>query len=108
MVDTLRITKERGIIKVRLEKAEVVLGEEVFPLDPAVGNKPGGVWRTLVPNGGVDIHFDTVLLTSIDKLLKRNRMKKVSPLGVVLEGFEDESSMVSMIARTVAEALKIK
>ena len=87
MADSLVIHKEETIIKVRLEKAGVVLDEEVFPLD---------------------IYFNTVLLTSIDKLLKRNRIDKVSPLEVSLEGFEDESSMSSMIARTVVEALKIK
>ncbi len=56
----------------------------------------------------IDIHFDTVLVTSIDKLLKRNRITRVSSLEVVLEGFEDESSMSFLIAKTVAEALKIK
>ena len=56
----------------------------------------------------LDFSFDKVLVTSIDKLLKRNRIKKVSLPRVVLEGFEDESSMSSLIARTVVEALKIK
>ena len=57
---------------------------------------------------GLDFRFDTVLVTSIDKLFKRNRISRVSLLDVVLEGFEDESSMSSLIAKTVAEALKIK
>ncbi len=56
----------------------------------------------------IDIHFDTVLVTSIDKLLKKNTIGRVSPLGTVLEGFEDESSMSFLIAKTVAEALKTK
>jgi len=56
----------------------------------------------------LDFHFDTVLVTSIDKLLKRNRITKVSSLDIILEGFEDESSASSMIVRTVVEALKIK
>ncbi len=56
----------------------------------------------------LDFSFDKVLLTSIDKLLKRNRIRKVSLLEVVLEGFEEESSMSSLIARTVVEALKVK
>ncbi len=56
----------------------------------------------------IDIHFNTVLVTSIDKILKKNRIDKVSPLDTALEGFDDESSMVSLIVRTVVEALKIK
>ena len=39
----------------------------------------------------LDFNFDTVLVTSIDKLLKRNRITKVSSLDIVLEDFEDES-----------------
>ena len=75
------------MIKVFLKDKSTLVDEEVFPLD---------------------IHFDTVLVTSIDKLLKKNRIDNVSPLDTVLEGFEDESSMSSLIARTVVEALKIK
>lgn len=56
----------------------------------------------------LDFHFDTVLVTSIDKLLKRNRISRVSPFDVVLEGFEDESSTSFLIAKTVAQALKTK
>jgi hypothetical protein len=56
----------------------------------------------------LDFNFDTVLVTSIDKLFKRNRISRVSPLSVVLEGFGDDSGSSSLIARTVAEALKIK
>lgn len=56
----------------------------------------------------LDFSFDTVLVTSIDKLLKRNRIRKVSPLDIILEGFEDESSTSSLVAKTVIEALKIK
>ena len=70
----------------------------------------------LIDNGRVidmlimplDFRFDTVLVTSIDKLLKRNRIARVSPFAVILEGFEEESSMSFLIAKTVAEALKIK
>lgn len=70
----------------------------------------------LIENGEVadmliiplDFSFDTVLVTSIDKLLKRNRIARVSLSDIVLEGFGDESSMSSLIAKTVAEALKIK
>ena len=56
----------------------------------------------------LDFHFDTVLVTSIDKLFKRNRILRVSPLEIVLEGFEDQSSMAYLIAKTVTEALKTK
>lgn len=56
----------------------------------------------------LDFRFDTVLVTSIDKLFKKNRISRVSPFDIVLEGFEDESSMSFLIAKTVAEALKIK
>ena len=56
----------------------------------------------------LDFNFDTVLVTSIDKLLKKNRISRVSLFGIVLEGFGDESSMSSLIAKTVVEALKIK
>ncbi len=56
----------------------------------------------------LDFSFDTVLVTSIDKLLKRNRIARVSLSDIVLDGFENESSMSSLIAKTVVEALKIK
>lgn len=56
----------------------------------------------------IDIHFNTVLVTSIDKILKKNRIEKVSLEDTTLEGFDDESSMVFLIVRTVVEALKIK
>ena len=56
----------------------------------------------------LDFSFDTVLVTSIDKLFKRNRISRVSPFDVVLEGFEDESSTSFLIAKTVAQALKTK
>ena len=56
----------------------------------------------------LDFSFDTVLVTSIDKVLKENRIDRVLPLDIVLEGFEADSSMASIIAQTVVEALKIK
>ena len=87
MVDSLIIHREGPMIKVFLKDKSTLVDEEVFPLD---------------------IHFDTGLLTSIDKILKRNRIDKVSPLEIGLEGFADESSVSSMIARTVVEALKTK
>ena len=56
----------------------------------------------------LDFNFDTVLVTSIDKILKENRIDRVSLSDIVLEGFGDESSMVSLIAKTIVKALKIK
>ncbi len=87
MDKTLIIKKEGLNVKVQLKQGSTLLDEVDFTLD---------------------IHFDTVLVTSIDKILKENRIDRVSPLDVLLEGFDDEVSMSSLIARTVAEALKIK
>jgi hypothetical protein len=87
MDKTLIIKKEGARVKVQLKRDGGLLGEVDFPLD---------------------IHFDTVLVTSIDKILKENRIDRVSPLDVLLEGFDDEASMSYLIARTVAGALKIK
>ena len=85
---------ELKIIKKNKESVEVQLTEKGEVLD-----------MLIMP---LDFRFDTVLVTSIDKLFKRNRISRVSPPDIVLEGFEDESSMSSLIAKTVAEALKIK
>ena len=82
------------IIKKEGTKAKVLLMHEGAAIDEV--------------DFGVDIHFDTVLVTSIDKILKENRIDRVSPLEVLLEGFDEETSMASLIARTVAQALKIK
>ena len=87
MDNKLVIHKEGKEIQLMLEVGGAVVGKVDFPLD---------------------IHFDTMLVTSIDKLLKENRIDRVSPLETVLEGFDDESSMSSLIAHTVIEALKIK
>ena len=87
MDNSLIIHKEGNSIKVQLKHGGTPLDEIVFPLD---------------------IHFDTVLVTSIDKLFKKNRISRVSPLDIVLEGFEDQSSMSTLIAKAVVEALKIK
>ena len=85
---------ELKVIKKNKETAEVQLVDNSQVIDVLI-----------IP---LDFRFDTVLVTSIDKLLKRNRITKVSSLSVVLEGFEDESSMSSLIAKTVVEAIKIK
>ncbi len=84
---TLIITKQNNQVELKLRENEEVLDVLIMPLD---------------------FRFDTVLVTSIDKILKENRISKVSPLDVLLEGFDEEASMSYLIARTVAEALKIK
>ena len=85
---TLKIIKKnKEEVEVQITENGRVLGMLIIPLD---------------------FRFDTVLVTSIDKLLKENRIDRVSPLDIVLEGFEDESSMAYLIAETVVEALKIK
>ncbi|MEK7645734.1 MAG: hypothetical protein AAB374_01320 [Patescibacteria group bacterium] len=81
------IKKNKESVEVQLIEKEAVVDMLIMPLD---------------------FNFDTVLVTSIDKLLKRNRITKVSSLDIVLEDFEDESSASSMVVRTVAEALKVK
>jgi len=81
----IKINKES--VELRLTKDEVVVDMLIMPLD---------------------FRFDTVLVTSIDKLLKKNRIVRASSLDVVLEGFGDESSTSFLIAKTVAQALKIK
>lgn len=87
MDNKIIIHKSGAEIRLKLYVAESLVGEEVFPLD---------------------IHFDTMLVTAIDRILKENRIDRVSPLEVALEGFDDESSMSSLIAHTIVEALKIK
>jgi hypothetical protein len=87
MVKQLIVFKEGDQAGVRLREAAQILDQEVFPLD---------------------FRFDTMLVTSIDKVLKRNRIDRVSPLDVLMEGFVDESSMATLIARSVVAALKIK
>ena len=54
----------------------------------------------------IDIHFDTVLVTSIDKLLKRNRIDPLSLGGVSVTGQTDQSSVAYHIACSVAAAIK--
>src|SRR5258708_25457755 len=81
------ILQNKKNVKVQLRSGSEVIDEVDFPLD---------------------FHFDTVLVTSIDKILKENRIDRVSPPDVLLEGFGEEASMSSLIAKTVAEALKIK
>ena len=84
---TLKIIKKNNKeVEVRLSDGEGALDMLIMPLD---------------------FKFDTMLVTSIDKILKRNRIDRVSPLDVQMEGFEEESSMATLITRSVIAALKI-
>ena len=56
----------------------------------------------------LDIHFDTVLVTAVDKLLKRNRIDPLFLNIIVVEGEVDDSSVAYHIALAVASALKSK
>ena len=55
---------------------------------------------------GVDFNFDTVLVTSIDKIIKRNRIDKSSINTVKVSSEEDLSSVAFRVAQAVAEAIK--
>lgn len=87
MDNKLIVHKEGAEIRLSLYVAESLVQQAIFPLD---------------------IHFDTELVKGIDRILKENRIDRVSPLDILLEGFDDESSMSSLIAHTIVEALKIK
>ncbi|OGN33611.1 MAG: hypothetical protein A3I39_01240 [Candidatus Yanofskybacteria bacterium RIFCSPLOWO2_02_FULL_47_9b] len=55
---------------------------------------------------GVDFSFDKVLVTSIDKIIKRNRIEKSSLNTVKVSSEEDLSSVAFRVAQAVAEAIK--
>ena len=78
------------------------------PLDPALGNKRHSEGKNLVPKSGVDIHFDTVLVSSIDKILKKNRIETSSLKTVKVRGQVDQSSVAYHVALAVAAALESK
>ncbi len=54
----------------------------------------------------IDIHFDTMLVTSIDKIIKKNRIEKSSLRMVQVAPREDLSSVSYRTAQAVAEAIK--
>ncbi len=54
----------------------------------------------------LDIHFDTMLVTSIDKILKRNRIEPLSICLVKVGGRVNKSSVAYMMAQAIAAALK--
>jgi hypothetical protein len=55
---------------------------------------------------GLDIHFDTVLVTSIDKVFKRNRIGKSSLNMVKVSPDSDLSSVAYRTAQAVVAAIK--
>jgi hypothetical protein len=57
---------------------------------------------------GVDIHFDTVLVTSIDKLLKKNRIEQSSLKLVSVAPKTDNGSVAYRTAQAVAEAINVR
>lgn len=77
-------------------------------VDPALENDLKNNAKGIVPKGGVDIHFDTLLVTSIDKILKKNRMDILSLSEVEVGGNANESSSAYQIVQTVVKAIKIK
>src|SRR5438046_2347458 len=70
----------------------------IMPIDPALGDKHKNSPGQLVPKSGVDIHFDNMLVTSIDKILKRNRIESLSLKIVKVGGLVDKSSVAYNIA----------
>ncbi len=56
----------------------------------------------------LDIHLDTLLVTSIDKILKRNRIDTLSLSDVRVAGSVEPSSVAYLVAKAIAEALKTK
>ena len=56
----------------------------------------------------LDMNFDTLLVTSIDKILKRNRIDIVHLTKGTISGIVDKSSVAYGIAFTVLEALEAR
>jgi len=50
--------------------------------------------------------FDIVLIKALDKLLRKNRMEKLSLKNVKIQGEVRSEAISGMILKTVAEALK--
>lgn len=62
----------------------------------------------LVDKGSIDFHFDTVLVTSVDKILKRNKIQSSSLDHIQVVGDYEQSSLSFFIAEAVAGGLKTK
>jgi hypothetical protein len=56
----------------------------------------------------LDTHFDTLLVTCIDKILKRNTIDLSLINKVNIEGYLEENSVALNIAKSVAEAIKTR
>ncbi len=61
-----------------------------------------------VHNQALTFHFDTMLVISIDKILKRNKIDSLSLEEVGMSGNPDPSSVAATIAAAAVQALKIK
>lgn len=73
----------------------------------ALSKKFGGFG--VIKSGQYDINtdFDTLLVTSIDKFLKKNRISPLSLSKIVVKGASNKTSTSRKIAEVVASAIKI-
>lgn len=60
----------------------------------------------IVDKTGIDFHFDTMLVTTVDKILKRNKILAVSLDKVLVTGQYEQSSVSYFVTLAVASALK--
>lgn len=98
-------------VEVRLAQGGQVIAVSTIPLDPhtkraEAASQPAE--NTARSGVRVDNHFDTKLVTSIDKILKENRIETSSLKTVKVQGSVDSSSVAYNIALAVAAALKSK
>ena len=90
--------KNAGEVELRLCRNSIAVGTlAVWPREPQ-----------LVDKGGLDFHFDTVLVTSVDKILKKNKIESLALDRVLVTGTYEQSSVSFSVAQAVASALKIK
>ncbi|OGN16668.1 MAG: hypothetical protein A3C88_02795 [Candidatus Yanofskybacteria bacterium RIFCSPHIGHO2_02_FULL_50_12] len=69
------------------------------------------VWpadSSLVDKEGIDFHFDTMLVSAVDKILKRNTIEKLPLKEVQVAGEADPTSVFLQVALAVAAALKTR
>ena len=77
--------KESGALNIELKNGAKIVDRELLTIAPG---------------------FDSILIGSIDKLLSRNRIERLSLKKVEIAGEIDEKSVSGMIIRTVAQALR--
>lgn len=95
MIEFIIFFKDKESVELQLFSDGQALDALALPTRPAPVHK-----------GGVDIHFDTMLVTGVDKILKRNRIEESSLKSVKVGGLVDESSVAYMTALAVVQALK--